>query len=495
MSRGVEKGRDEELISGPYVDGALSQSACDQRGDVINPSNGQRLTSVPAGCQADVDRAVASARMAFKDGRWTGLAPTIRKRRLQRLADLIAENASDLDALDAAEMGKPVSCLAFNAAAAASLVHFYGEAVDKMLGDVCSSDEGSVVFQRRVPRGVVAAIVPWNFPIYNAVLKAAPALAAGNAVVLKPSELSSRSAIRLAQLAMQAEVPPGVLNVVPGLGETVGRALGLHRDVDMLAFTGSTAVGKRILQYAGDSNMKVVLSECGGKSPQIVFDDGVDLDAASAAVARSLLTNQGQMCSVGSRLLVQRSIENALLEKIAARVSQIVIGDARDPRTTFGPLVTENQCARVMRFIDSAHQEGAHLLIGGRRTREDSGGFFVEPTVFRDVSPTMRIAREEIFGPLLSVITFEKEAEAIHIANDTDYGLIAYVWTTNLSTAMRVAAGICSSVVINAATPTGEGPGAGFSSEPAGQSGIGVEGGMAGMESYLRRQLVWINHA
>jgi acyl-CoA reductase-like NAD-dependent aldehyde dehydrogenase len=479
----------------PFLDGALSGSKSEATVNVINPSNGERCLSIPAGCEEDAERAVASARRAFECGTWSEAPTSFRKKTLHRLADLIAEDASVLDALDAGEMGKPVREAFGSAAVAAGLMRFYAEAVDKVTGEVYGSDKNSLVMQRRVPRGVVAAVVPWNFPALNAVGKFAPALAAGNCVVLKPSELASRSATRLAHLARAAGVPPGVLNVVPGLGETVGRALGLHRDVDMVTFTGSTEVGKWMLQYAGQSNMKVVLTECGGKSPQIVFADGVDLDAASETIARFLLTNQGQICSVGSRLLVQRSIETVLLEKITARIGQVVMGNALDPKTTFGPVVSAKQCERVMQYIKSASSDGAQLVSGGHRVRQETGGYFVEPTVFRNVSPTARMAQEEIFGPVLAVIPFEDEAEAIHIANNTMYGLAAYVWTANLSTGIRMAKGIRSSVWVNAAAPVGEGPGHAFSFEPTGQSGLGTEGGLAGMESYLRRQLVWFSHA
>lgn len=484
-----------QMAVAPFVDGRLSQSESESTFEVTNPSNGKHLLSIPCGSQADVDRAVASARRAFDDGRWSEAPPSFRKTALHRLAELIQAEGPALDALDAGEMGKPVGEALFNAVGAAGLMRFCAEAIDKLQGDVYGSDKHSFVAQRRVSRGVVAAVVPWNFPVYNAVLKAAPALAAGNCMVLKPSELSSRSAIRLAQLAVQAEVPPGVFNVVPGLGETVGQALGLHMDVDMLTFTGSTEVGKRMLQYSGSSNMKVVMAECGGKSPHVVFGDGVDLDAASDAIAGFLLVNQGQICSVGSRLLVERSIESTLVEKITARLGRIVMGDALDPQTTFGPVVSKKQCARIMHYIDTAANEGAKLVAGGRRTREDSGGYFVEPTVFRAVKPTARIAQEEIFGPVLSIIAFDDEAEAIRIANGTVYGLAAYVWTSSLSTGMRMAKGIRSAVVINAAAQRGEGAGHAFSLEPTGQSGIGTESGLAGMESYLRRQLVWFNHA
>jgi acyl-CoA reductase-like NAD-dependent aldehyde dehydrogenase len=478
----------------PFLDGELCNSESELDFEVINPSTGQILMAIPSGCEVDVDRAVVSARRAFEGGRWSEAPPSFRKATLHRFADLVMAEAAALDVLDAAEMGKPVGEALFSAAAAAGLMRFYAEGVDKIVGDSYSSDKRSFVAQRRVPRGLVAAVVPWNFPTFNAVLKLAPALAAGNCVVLKPSELSSRSAIRLAQLASQAGLPPGVLNVVPGLGETVGRALGLHMDVDMVTFTGSTEVGKWMLQYAGQSNMKVVMAECGGKSPHIVFADGVDLDTVGDAIARMLLANQGQICSVGSRLLVQRTIEMPLLERITARLKQIVVGNALDPLTTFGPAASARQCARVMRYIDTAQDDGAQLVTGGRRMLQESGGYFVEPTVFRNVSPTTQIAQDEIFGPVLAVTPFDNEAEAIGIANGTQYGLAAYVWTANLSTGMRMAKAIRSSVWINATAPIGEGAGHAASFEPVRQSGLGIEGGLAGLESYMRRQLVSFSH-
>lgn len=479
----------------PFVDGAPARSDGDKGIDVINPSTGRRLFRMPAGSESDANRAALSARRAFDDGRWSESPPSFKKKVLLRFADLINAEAATLDALDAQEMGKPISTAFANAASAAGLVRFCGEAIDKLTGDVHSSDARSLILQRRVPRGVVAAIVPWNFPTSNAVLKIAPALAAGNCVVLKPSELSSRSAVRLAQLAQQAGLPDGVLNVVPGVGETVGRALGVHTDVDMVAFTGSTGVGKLMLQYAGQSNMKVVQAECGGKSPQIVFADGVDLDAASSSIAGFLLTNQGQICSVGSRLLVERSIERRVVDKIVPLMGKITMGDALEPNTTFGPLVSQKQRDRVIQYIEGARRAGAELVVGGKSVLEESGGYYVEPTLFRQVAPTSSIAQEEVFGPVLSVTPFDTIDEAIRLANSTRFGLSAYVWTANLSTGMKVGKSVRSMVLVNAVAPLGEGAGHATSWEPSGQSGIGAEGGLAGIETYLRRQLIWFSHA
>lgn len=476
------------------IGGKSVASTSEDTFEVFSPSTGKWLYSMPVGAEADVNRAVTSARKAFDEQRWSDAPPSFKKTTLHRFADFIEQSAVELDALDAEEMGKPLSTGFANAQSAASLVRFYAEAVDKLTGDVFTSGSTSFVTQRRVPRGVVAAIAPWNFPTMNALLKVAPALAAGNCVVLKPSELSSRSAIRLAQLSLEAGIPHGVFNVVPGIGKTVGRALGLHPDVDMLTFTGSTEIGKRMLQYAGQSNMKKVIAECGGKSPQIVFADGVDLDAAADAIAGSILTNQGQVCVAGSRLLVEKKIETILTKKVVDRFKDIVMGDPLDPNTTYGPIVTEQQCNKVMAFISRGCEAGAELVCGGKRALQETGGFYIEPTILKNVSPTADIAQQEIFGPVLSVMTFENEDEAIQLANNTIYGLAAYIWTTKLTTGMKLANSIRSSVLVNAVAPTGEGAGHALSAEPFGQSGIGVEGGLAGLETYQRRQAVWFNH-
>jgi acyl-CoA reductase-like NAD-dependent aldehyde dehydrogenase len=472
------------------IGGNQEESASEGTIEVWNPSNGTRLAEIPAGSEQDVGRAVSVARQAFESGKWSCMPAAERKAVLMRLADLIASGAADLDLIDAAEMGKPVSTWRFNAAAAADHLRFYAEATDKINGTVLPTDGSSYHALRPVPRGVVGAITPWNFPTYNAVMKIAPALAAGNTMVLKPSELSSFSALRLAQLALEAGVPSGVLNVILGRGEIVGKALALHNDVDMITFTGSTAVGKLMMQFAGISNMKKVLAECGGKSPQIVFDDGVDLDAAADFISLYLLTNQGQVCSAGTRLLVQDTIEHVLLDKLTARFGTIRPGEAWNPETTFGPLVSKAQFEKVTGNIRSGSESGAELVIGGGRLLPDSGGYFVEPTIFRNVLPSASIAQEEIFGPVLSVSTFATAAEAAELANGTRYGLNAYVWTACMATGMRMAEAIRSTMSVRSGASRGRGPGHAGTGEPFRDSGTGAEGGLAGLSSYLRHHSI-----
>jgi acyl-CoA reductase-like NAD-dependent aldehyde dehydrogenase len=477
------------------IDGHAVESESAERYAIYNPTSGDKLADIPKGCAQDAHKAVRSARASFDTGAWRNAPPSLKKAILHRWADLIQHHAARLDGLDALEMGKPVSVPIANAAAAAGLARFNAEAIDKITGDVLSSDSSTTVIQKRMPRGVVAAIVPWNFPTLNAVLKVAPALAAGNSVVLKPSELASQSALTLARLALEAGLPPGVLNVAPGCGETVGKALGEHMDVNMLTFTGSTAVGKLMLQYAGQSNMKVISAECGGKSPQVVFDDGVDLDAAADGIARMMVLNQGQLCSVGSRLLVQGTIEEILVQKIIFRLENTLAGDPQLPATTYGPLVSDSQLRKVLSYIDAGSAEGADLVHGGARLLEPSGGYFIEPSVFVNVSEGNLIAREEIFGPVLSVLRFHDTQDAIRLANATCYGLAAYVWTAQMTTAFKLANAIPTAyTMINAVGPTGEGPGHAFSGEPFGLSGLGVEGGVGGLETYLRRQTVCFSH-
>lgn len=479
----------------PFVDGRPVASGSADHFVTHDPSTGEKLLEIGCGAQADVDAAVAAARRSFEKGSWYRAAPHEKKAVLSRWADLIAEHAARLDALDAIEMGKPVAQAGFSAASAAALMRFNAEALDKVLGDVLSSDSLSTVIQPRGPRGVVAAIVPWNFPTYNCIIKLGPALAAGNSVILKPSEYSSQSALLLARLALDAGLPPGVLNIVPGRGDIVGRALAEHMDVDMVTFTGSTAVGKRIMQYAGASNMKVVGTECGGKSPQIIFDDGVDIDAVATQIARSILFNQGQVCSFGSRILVQDRIKDDLLDRIRPLLAGIRPGDPQSADTSYGPLVSKAQFDKVAGYIEAATVVPDRLAYGGRKLLAESGGYYIEPTILHNLAPDDPVVREEIFGPVVAVLSFADEPEAIRLANDSDYGLAAYIWSANMARGFRLAHAMRTAItVVNTEAVASFGPGHAFSGEPARMSGLGVEGGLAGLEAYQRRQTIWFNH-
>jgi acyl-CoA reductase-like NAD-dependent aldehyde dehydrogenase len=477
----------------PFIDGRHIEASPSAPIEVINPSTEVLLHQLPEGSKEDVDACVLSARRAADDGRWSNVKLSCRKQVLLDWAERIASDPL-LDRLDAEEMGKPVGLARANAKSAASLLRFHAEAVDKVAGVMLPSGPGSFVADRLRPMGVVGAIVAWNFPTYNALLKLAPALAAGNSVVLKPSELATRSAVRLAEIAREVGVPDGVFNVLPGRGEITGRGLALHSQVDMISFTGSTVVGRKMLEYSARSNMKKVVAECGGKGAHIVFDDCANVDETAAAIADLILSNQGQICSTGSRVIVHRSIEVALLDRLVTAFSQVKVGVATDSSTTFGPLASRVQRERTLDYIRQGLADGAELLTGGSVHPGAREGFFVEPTIFRRVPPHSSIAQQEIFGPVLSVLTFETEQQAIALANGTVYGLLNYVWTTALGRALRLADSIKSPLLVNAGLPSGEGPGHALSVEPWGESGVGVEGGVRGLESYMRRQLVWFNH-
>ncbi|MBK8336417.1 MAG: aldehyde dehydrogenase [Sterolibacteriaceae bacterium] len=408
--------------------------------DCISPIDGRKLADIARGTAKDIDAAVASARAAFEDRRWAGKAPAARKRILIRFADLLLEHRDELALLETLDMGKPIAASrATDVNAAANTLRWYGEAIDKVYDEIAPTADSALALITREPVGVVGAIVPWNYPMLMAAWKIAPALATGNSVVLKPSEKSPLTALRLGELALEAGLPDGVLNVVTGYGHEAGAALALHSDVDCIAFTGSTRVGRQIMQYAGQSNLKRAWTELGGKSPLIVCADVADLERAVETAIGAIFYNQGESCNAPSRLFVEQSIKAEFLERALARVPGYAPGDPLDPKTAMGALVDDTQLATVLRYIDAGVSEGANLLAGGERARADSGGYYVLPTIFDEVRNEMTIAREEIFGPVLSVIAFDDVAEAVRQANATSYGLQASVWTRDINKAHKIA--------------------------------------------------------
>jgi gamma-glutamyl-gamma-aminobutyraldehyde dehydrogenase len=421
-----------------FIDGEYRPAEGGQTFDCLSPIDGKLLVKVADSRAADVDAAVAAARRAFDSHVWSGLSPRQRKAILLRWAASIRDHLDELSLLETLDAGKPIrDTTTVDVPGAAYCLEWFAEAIDKIGGEVAPSDHHLVGLVTREPIGVVAAVVPWNFPILMASWKFGPALAAGNSVVLKPSEKSPLTAIRLAQLAYEAGIPAGVFNVVPGSGEP-GKLLALHQDVDCVAFTGSTNVGKLIMQYAGQSNLKRVWLELGGKSPNIVMPDCPDLDRAASAAAGAIFYNMGEMCTAGSRLLVHRDIKAPFLDKLIAAARSYIPGNPLDPQTSMGAIVDNVQLERVLGYIETGRTE-AKLLLGGSRVKKESGGFYIEPTIFDVTTADATVAREEIFGPVLSVITFDTVEEAVEIANDSQYGLAAAVWTSNLTIAHEVA--------------------------------------------------------
>jgi len=474
-----------------FIDGKYQPAVSGATFDCINPANGQVIAQVASCDAADIELAVASARKSFEAGGWSRRAPAARKKVLLRFAELIRKHREELALTETMDMGKPISdSMKIDIPAAANSIAWYAEAVDKVYDEVAPTGHESLALITREPSGVVGAIVPWNFPLLMASWKLGPALATGNSVVLKPSEKSPLTALRVAELAMEAGLPEGVLNVVPGFGNTAGEALALHMDVDCIAFTGSTRVGKMMLEYAGRSNMKRVWLECGGKAPNVVLGDVADVERAATAAAYGIFFNQGEMCSAASRLVVHEDVADALLEKIVEIGRTMAPGDPLDPKTRLGAIVDQVQLNTVLGFIESGRKEGAAVRLGGNRVREESGGYFVEPTVFDKVTMQMKIAREEIFGPVLSAITFRDVEEAVKIANDVSYGLTAAVWSRDITTAHRVAKALrAGTVYVNCydaddiTVPFG-----GFK-----QSGNGRDKSLHAMDKYTELKTTWID--
>lgn len=458
--------------------------------DCISPVDGRILAQVARSSEADVDAAVSAARAAFEDRRWSGLAPAQRKRIMIKFADLLLAHGDELAMTETLDMGKPIKyARAVDVNSASNCIRWYGEAVDKVYDEIAPTSRNALALITREPVGVVGVIVPWNYPMIMASWKIAPALAAGNSVVLKPSEKSPLTALRMADLALQAGIPAGVFNVVPGYGAEAGSPLALHMDVDCIAFTGSTHVGKQIHVMAGQSNLKRAWTELGGKSPNIVFADCPDLNKAVQAAVGSIFFNQGESCNAPSRLFVEASIKDMFLEKALALVPDYTPGNPLDKATVMGALVDKVQMDTVLRYIESGKNEGAKVLAGGEQTMRETGGFYVQPTIFDEVRNDMTIAREEIFGPVLSVLSFTDTADVVRQANQTIYGLQAGVWTRDLNKAHGVARALRAGTVhVNQydeddiTVPFG-----GFK-----QSGVGRDKSLHAFDKYTETKTTWI---
>ena len=436
------------LPASHLIDGEARGASDSAVMDVISPLDGGVLTTMPRGTRHDAKAAISAARRAFDDGSWSGLAPAERKKIMLKWADLIEKNAVELAVLGVRNNGTEISmALKAEPMSAAGTIRYFAEAIDKLYGEIAPTAPGTLALIHREAVGVVGAIVPWNFPLMIGAWKLGPALAAGCTVVLKPAETASLTLLRIAELALEAGLPPGVLNVVTGEGAVVGAAIAESMDVDVLVFTGSGATGRHLLEASARSNFKRVYLELGGKSPNVVFADAPNLDEAAKISAHGIFRNSGQVCVAGSRLLIERSIHDAFVEKLKAHAEAMKVGDPLDPKTSAGAINSQRQLEQNLHFVDEARAAGRRIVTGGERILQETGGFYMAPTIVAGVQSEDALAQREVFGPVLAVIPFDSEEEAVRIANDTDFGLAAAVWTADLSRAHRMVKAIKAGVV------------------------------------------------
>ncbi len=473
------------LIEGQHVASADGGTM-----DVLSPIDGQLLTTVARGTAVDMDAAIASSRAAFEDRRWAGQPPAARKKVLMKWAELIEANALELAVLGVRDNGTEISmALKAEPGSAAATIRYYAEALDKVYGEIAPTAPDVLGLIHKEPVGVVGAIIPWNFPMMIGAWKLGPALAMGNSVVLKPAETASLSLMRMCELALEAGLPPGVLNAVTGEGAVVGEALGLSMDVDVLVFTGSGSTGRRLMEYAARSNMKRVYLELGGKSPNIVFADAPNLSEAAKVAAGGIFRNAGQVCVAGSRLLVEASIHDEFVAEVAKVSKSMRVGDPLSVDTQIGAVNSETQLAQNLRFVSTAQEEGGHVALGGSRILEETGGYYMEPTIVTGVTADASLAQKEVFGPVLGVTPFTSDEDAINIANSTVYGLAGGVWTNNLSRAHRMVREVRTGVMhvntyggADGTVPLGG----------VGQSGNGSDKSLHAIDKYINLKTAWI---
>ncbi len=493
LSHFERSARQVRLQTQAFINGRFIDAESGAVEAVLNPATGRSLAQVADCAAGDVGAAVAAARAALERGDWAARSPQERAAVLFKLADLIDRNAEELAIIESLDSGKPISdALNVDVPESAASLRWYAQICDKVYGQVAPAPHDITALIVREPIGVVGAVVPWNFPLLMAIWKVAPALAAGNSVVLKPAELTPLSSLKLAEYAAAAGVPAGVFNVVPGRGETAGQAIGRNPDVNCVAFTGSTEVGRLFVKYASESNLKRVHLECGGKSPCLVLADAGDLARVAQHVAAGILWNQGENCTASSRLIVARSIKDELVAKVIEEIKKWPVGNPLDPKTRIGAMIEPAHLKKVLSYLDLGIEEGATVALPGSQVLQETGGSFVTPAVFDNVRNSMRLAREEIFGPILSVIPFDDESDGLVIANNSDFGLAASLWTQNLDKAHRLSKALKAGVVSvncysegNLSTPFGGYKLSGFG---------GRDKAAQALECYTETKTIWIQH-